>query len=163
MAYMGISEWAARCAGPTPDAADMATGRHLSYRTLDCRVRALASVLSECFGVGMHDRVVIVAANSLEFLDAFFATTLLGAVFVPLNCCLTTRELAGILAECTPRLVLYDAHFAAEARAAVEAAALDESLLFDLAEHPGADSVLADHIRPRQSKTGEEIALILYA
>ncbi|MGO8947249.1 MAG: acyl-CoA synthetase [Ktedonobacterales bacterium] len=165
MTFIGIGEWPARRASLTPDAvalADLATGRHFNYRTWNCRVRALAAVLSECFGVGTQDRVVIMAANSAEYLDAFFATALLGATFVPLNWRLTTRELAGILADCKPRLVLHDAAFAIAARAALEATPRGESQLFDLSGHPGADSVLADHIRPFDSVAGEEIALILY-
>jgi fatty-acyl-CoA synthase len=166
MTFIGIGEWPARRASLTPEAlalVDLATGRRLTYRAWDRRVRALAAMLSERFGVGFKDRVAIVAANSGEYLDAFFATALLGAVAVPLNWRLTTRELSEILTDCEPRLVLHDAAFAANARAAVEAAALAAPpSLCDLAEHPGDDPALADRAQPFESAIGEEIALILY-
>ncbi len=166
MTFIGLGEWPARRASLAPDApalVDLATERRLTYRAWDRRVRSLATMLSERFGVGLKDRVALIAVNSLEYLDAVFATALLGAIAVPLNWRLTTRELSLILTDCEPRLVLHDSAFAAQARAAVNAAPLaSPPLLSDLADHPGENASLADRARPFDSAVGEEIALILY-
>ncbi len=56
--------------------------RHLSYRALHGRARRFAGGL-ETLGVKRGDRVLLVLADSAEFLTAFFGTQLLGALPVP--------------------------------------------------------------------------------
>ena len=100
MTFIGIGEWPAKRASLSPNATalvDRATGRRFSYREWDLRVRALAGVLSGRFGVVPGDRVALLAANSLEYLEAVFAVAQLGAISVPLNWRLTASELSTIL------------------------------------------------------------------
>jgi fatty-acyl-CoA synthase len=121
--FIGVGEWLGRRAELTPDRVglvDEATGARLTYRALDLRARALAALLAGQYGIAPGDRVAILAANAPEYLDAFFAVALLGAILVPLNWRLTVTELATILNDCAPRLLLYDA---GQAERAAQAAA----------------------------------------
>ena len=69
----------------TPDRTALVfEGRRTSYAELDGRLRRLSSVLRHN-GVGVGDRVAYLGPNHPAFLETFFATAALGAVFVPLN------------------------------------------------------------------------------
>ncbi|HEX9038864.1 MAG TPA: long-chain fatty acid--CoA ligase [Ktedonobacterales bacterium] len=161
-AFVGVGEWLARREDLSPNQiglVDMATGARLTYRALNTRARALAALLSERHGIRQGDRVAALAANSPEYLDAFFACALLGAILTPLNWRLTVPELVGIFRDCEPALVLHDAAYAG---LAAEAAASGGPSLLDMASFPGADVALASRALPFTSLDGEEIALILY-
>jgi len=162
--FVGVGEWLERRAQLSPERiglVDVASGARLSYRTLNLRARALAAWLAERHGVRQGDRVAALAANSPEYLDAFFACALLGAILTPLNWRLTPPELAGILRDCEPVALLCDEAQRALAEAGVRAAGLATPLL-DMASFPGADAVLAARAAPFATDDGEEIALILY-
>jgi long-chain acyl-CoA synthetase len=57
-------------------------------------------------GVQRGDRVMIFANNSCEFYVAYFAIWHLGGIAVPLNVYFHERELAGVIADGNPRLIL---------------------------------------------------------
>ncbi|MDE3231182.1 MAG: AMP-binding protein, partial [Chloroflexota bacterium] len=147
--FIGVGEWLARREQLSPNRVglvDVATGARLTYRALNTRCRALAALLAERHGVRAGDRVAILAANSPEYLDAFFACALLGAILTPLNWRLTVPELAVILRDCEPRLLLHDATHAALAHAAV--AAQPGAAPLDMAGFPGEDAALASRAIP---------------
>jgi fatty-acyl-CoA synthase len=127
--FVGVGEWLERRQALTPEKiglVDADTGARFSYRTLNTRTRALATLLAGDYGVRPGERVAVLAANAPEYLDAYFACALLGAILVPLNWRLTIRELTGILADCAPGLLLHDAtHWekAAEVAAALQSPA----------------------------------------
>lgn len=161
--FTGVGEWLARREELSPHQialVDMASGARLTYGALNTRARALATTLAERYGVRQGDRVAALAANSPEYLNAFFACALLGAIFTPLNWRLTVPELTGILADCEPVVTLHDAAHTGLAHAAVEARG--GGLALDMASFPGEDSELASRAVPFQTRDGEEIALILY-
>jgi fatty-acyl-CoA synthase/long-chain acyl-CoA synthetase len=68
---------------PERDALVFPTARH-SFAELHHRARHVARGL-HALGVGRGDRVGLLAANSIEYAEAFFAIAHLGAVIVPLN------------------------------------------------------------------------------
>ncbi|HET9111043.1 MAG TPA: class I adenylate-forming enzyme family protein, partial [Ktedonobacterales bacterium] len=162
--FVGVGEWLERRALLSPDQiglVDVATGARLSYRALNRRARALAALLAERYGVRQGDRVAALAANSPEYLDAFFACALLGAILTPLNWRLTTPELAGILRDCEPVALLHDSAQRGLAESSARAAGLPAPLI-DMAGFPGDDPALAARAVPFATDDGEEIALILY-
>lgn len=57
-------------------------------------------------GVKAGDRVAMLLPNGPEFSDGYYATVALGAVFVPLDPVLKADELAEILADLQPRLLV---------------------------------------------------------
>lgn len=150
---------------------DYATGARLSYRTLNRRARALAVWLHASYGVAQGDRVAMLALNSPEYLDAFFACALLGAIFTPLNWRLTPLELAAILADCSPKALIYDPEQQSRANETLALLARSNTAGRELTTlptpipvgaFPGADAALAARAAPFVSQAGEEIALILY-
>ena len=97
-----------RHARETPErAALMQAGRQISYGELLQRVQVAAARLAAA-GVQAEDRVVLLAGNSLDYPVAVYAVGYLGALIVPINFRLATGEIAYILQDCTPRVVLAD-------------------------------------------------------
>ena len=65
------------------------------------RVERLAAGLART-GVGPGDRVVMLSANNLEFVDLYGAVARLGAILVPINWRLSAEEIAYIAADAAP-------------------------------------------------------------
>ena len=84
----------------------MFEGRATTYAELGDRVRRLAAVLRER-GVAPGDRVAYLGPNHPAFLETFFATATLGAVFVPLNTRLAAPELSYMLDDSGARLLVF--------------------------------------------------------
>lgn len=64
----------------------------LTYAELSRRIDTLAAALA-ARGISRGDRVAYLGGNHPSFIEAMFATTLLGAIFVPLNTRLAVPEL----------------------------------------------------------------------
>lgn len=93
--------------------------RHMSpwtWQAFDERVTQAARFLAGA-GVEQGDTVAILAHNSMEWLEIWFACGRLGAVLQALNWRLTPLELEGILKEASPRLFCYSHELAATVRA----------------------------------------------
>ena len=108
-------------AGRTPDAIaieEPATGRALTYAALDDEAARAAGWL-RAEGVGQGDRVALLSRNRIETFALLFACARIGAILVPLNWRLTAGELAPLLADIAPRLVLAEDEFAGEGRLAL--------------------------------------------
>ncbi|ORJ62732.1 class I adenylate-forming enzyme family protein [Mycobacterium simiae] len=71
----------------------IADGRRLSYADLDRRSAALAAALV-AQGISKGDHVGILMPNSIDWALAWFATTRIGAIAVPLNTFYKASELA---------------------------------------------------------------------
>src|ERR1700726_4087474 len=98
MMFLNLGEWLAQRELLSPDKIgliDGETGTRLTYHTLNVRAHALATHLERHYHVRQGERVAVLAFNAPEYLDAFFACALLGAILVPLNWRLTAHELSG--------------------------------------------------------------------
>ncbi|HWO17639.1 MAG TPA: long-chain fatty acid--CoA ligase [Kofleriaceae bacterium] len=120
------------------DVAKGAAGR-LSYRQLSARANRLAAHLRDAAGVGRGDRVAVLAMNGVEVLDAFFACSKLGAIFVPLNWRAHARENLEVIELITPRALIYGPDFRETAAALLEARAAGASA------GDGADAPIISH------------------
>ncbi|WP_373175577.1 fatty-acid--CoA ligase FadD5 [Mycobacterium marinum] len=80
-------------------------GHTVTWAELRYRVAALAGSLSRR-GVGFGDRVMILMLNRTEFVESVLAANMLGAIAVPLNFRLTPSEIAFLVEDCAPRLVI---------------------------------------------------------
>lgn len=80
-------------------------GRAWSWRELVEAAARLAGAFRN-HGVTFGDRVAIVSPNSVWHVLTFLAAARLGAIFVPANPQFTEGELAYVLSNCAPRLVL---------------------------------------------------------
>ena len=59
-------------------------GHDRSFMEMQERVNRLANAL-QALGVGKGDRVAVMALNSLQYVEIYYACAKLGTVFVPLN------------------------------------------------------------------------------
>ncbi|MCP3099195.1 long-chain fatty acid--CoA ligase [Myxococcus sp. K15C18031901] len=101
-----VHDWLARRAALDPDhlaLVDTSRGeRRITFREWDAAATRAASFLHHVLGVQRGDRVAVLAHNRVEFLDVLFACAKLGAILQPLNWRLSATELAGILADAEP-------------------------------------------------------------
>lgn len=144
-------------------------GTRLTYRELNALANQLANGL-RWLGVARGDRVAVLAPNSLDLVLAYWAVPKLGAIVVPLNYWLQVQELAGILEDCAPRVLIATGEYTAAARALrAKVPAIEALLLTQLAE---ADSevdlkrLLASHpeVEPEPPATGPDAdALLIYS
>jgi O-succinylbenzoate-CoA ligase len=108
MLNQGLGSWPARRARKTPERIAIEYGDEaLTYQQLHERVLQLAHGLRR-LGVARGDRVAYLGPNHPAFLETFFATGLLGAVFVPLNTRLAGPELAVQVTDAGVGTVVYD-------------------------------------------------------
>ncbi|MBQ3337191.1 MAG: AMP-binding protein, partial [Selenomonadaceae bacterium] len=82
--------------GREEDIAVVDEGRRITYAQLKQGIKKYRNRLYE-LGIRQSDRVGIFSRNSLEFIYAYFATTSLGAINVPINFQLSARETAYII------------------------------------------------------------------
>ncbi|MCV6967885.1 acyl-CoA synthetase [Mycobacterium intermedium] len=83
----------------------LADGQELTYNSLDKRSAALATALLSQ-GIGKGDHVGILMPNSIDWALAWFATTRIGAVAVPLNTFHKASELAWTARHADLRAIL---------------------------------------------------------
>jgi acyl-CoA synthetase (AMP-forming)/AMP-acid ligase II len=86
-------------------AAFVMDGRTVTHAEHASRVARLAAGLAAA-GVGAGDRVAVLAPNSLEFCDLYGAVARLGAILVPINARLSAEEVAHVVADVAPRVVV---------------------------------------------------------
>jgi fatty-acyl-CoA synthase len=92
----------------------LASGTCTSYAELEHRAQKSAGLMRS-LGMRAGDRVAVLCRNRVEFFETLFACAKIGAVMVPLNWRMPTSELAPLVRELAPALLL----FSAEDRATV--------------------------------------------
>jgi acyl-CoA synthetase (AMP-forming)/AMP-acid ligase II len=78
---------------------------HAAYRG---RAERLARGLAHA-GIHPGDRVAVVSQNNLEFVDLYGAVARLGAILVPVNWRLSAEEVAYVVADAAPKILIADA------------------------------------------------------
>ncbi len=99
----------------TPDAValvEVSTGARFSYQDLDARAQSCAWWMRESLGLRAGDRLGLLAANCVEYIDFIFAAAKSGVILVPLNTRLTSHELASIVRDSGMRVLVYEEAFA---------------------------------------------------
>lgn len=154
-------------AARTPDKLallDVASGRGSTYAEVDRRADGLAAYL-RASGLVAGDRVAILARNAPAFFELQFAASRVGVALVPLNVRLAKEELAFILADCAPAMLVYDVAFGEMAEALAARLDLKRRLALD-ADDPeceyeraiaGAGPAAPDH-----PATHDDVCLIIY-
>lgn len=82
--------------------------RRISHADYLCRVERLAAALS-ALGIAAGDRIAVLSENNAEFVDLYGAAAWLGAILVPINWRLSADEIAYIVGDAAPKLVVADA------------------------------------------------------
>lgn len=117
---------------------DLGSGRRLTYAELDAWVDRCAAWLEAMLDDPAGKRVAALARNSVDVLALQLACARVGAIFQPLNWRLPGLELAVLVEDAAPRLLLYDPEFATTFPALARFTAL-ERVAFD----DGPDGFLA--------------------
>jgi fatty-acyl-CoA synthase len=84
---------------------ELETGVRYTYAELNARANRAANWLSS-LGVGVGDRVSILAQNSVAFVDLFYGVAKIGAVFAPMNWRLVAAELVYIVNDCGSQVMI---------------------------------------------------------
>jgi len=90
---------------------ELETGRRFTYAALDARANRLANFMHDALGVRKGDRVSILAKNSVVYVDLFYGLPKIGAIFAPFNWRLTARELAYMVNDLEPKVLLCEPEF----------------------------------------------------
>ncbi len=83
------------------------SGRALSYGELDLRANRAAALLRDRYDIGEGDRVGVLGANRTEQVELYFAVAKLGAILVPVNWRLAAEEVAYVLNDADPALLVF--------------------------------------------------------
>ncbi len=82
---MNTSEFLMIASSVVPDRTAMTCeGRGRTFAEMQDRVNRLANAM-QALGVGQGDKVSVMALNSMQYVEIYYASAKLGAVFVPLN------------------------------------------------------------------------------
>ena len=113
--------------------------QRISYGELDDRIGRLAGWLA-ARGVKPGDVVAAVMKNSAAFIEVAFATSHLGAVFLPVNYRLAREEIGYILGNAEATLLLADEEFRATVDGLCATAYLDSAAQRDSRALAGQDT-----------------------
>ncbi|OLF81154.1 acid--CoA ligase [Maricaulis sp. W15] len=156
-----VTDITARRAALTPDRPafhDVKSGEIVSFAALEDRCARAATLMADR-GVGPGDRVAILCRNRVEFFEALFGCAKLGAILAPLNWRMPARELADLLADCAPSLLLTGAE---DTATAAEAAQPHGTPLLDLEQDWPAARNAAEPHPGRPAWPGEETWYLIY-
>ncbi|WP_052336411.1 class I adenylate-forming enzyme family protein [Nocardioides alkalitolerans] len=102
----GVATWITRHADRLPTKpALVLDGVTLTYRDLETRTWQVARTL-RALGVRVGDRVGLLHDNHAEFLPVTLAILRLGAIYVPLNARLADDEIAALVADSRPSVLV---------------------------------------------------------
>jgi fatty-acyl-CoA synthase len=108
-ANVGVGSWIERRARTNPgQVALVGPDRSFTYAELAERVRRLANGLRR-LGLRAGDRVAWLGPNHPAFLEALFASGLVGAALAPVNHRLAADQVRGVVADIEPAVVLQHA------------------------------------------------------
>jgi len=125
-------DWIQRHAERTPEKlalVDDHSGRELTYRELNQRADKFAGFLLNELGLKRGDRLSLLAKNCAEYYEILFACSKSGVILNTLNWRLAVPELAYVLNDCQPRLLIYEAEFQETAAALEESMDLEHLLV----------------------------------
>lgn len=123
---INLSSFIAFHAKRTPDRCALKyRGEDVSYADFDLRIRQIGGWL-ESHGIAPGDVVAVLMKNSTAFLELVFATSHIGAVFLPINYRLSADEVGYVVGNSGARLLVADDEFAASATGGAPVVLLDE-------------------------------------
>jgi fatty-acyl-CoA synthase len=138
---INLSSFIAFHARRTPDRCALKyRGEDISYAEFDRRIRRVGGWLVSR-GIGPGEVVAVLMKNSAAFLELAFATSHIGAVFLPINYRLSADEVGYIVGNSGARILIAD-----EELARIAAASAPLTLLTEVAQSNA--SLLAPDITP---------------
>lgn len=108
---INLSSFIAFHARRTPDRCALKyRGEDITYAEFDRRIRQVAGWLA-ARGIGPGDVVAVLMKNSTAFLELVFATSHIGAVFLPINYRLSADEVGYIVGNSGAHILIADEEF----------------------------------------------------
>ena len=124
---INLSSFIAFHARRTPDRCALKyRGEDVTYADFDARIRRVGGWLA-ARGIGSGDVVAVLMKNSSAFLELVFATSHIGAVFLPINYRLSTDEVGYIVGNSGARILIADEELADIATGDAPVVLLDEA------------------------------------
>ncbi|MCF8474011.1 MAG: AMP-binding protein [Emcibacter sp.] len=96
---------------------DVSNDRRVSFEELNQRIYRLANSLTINLGLKRGERVAVLSKNSIEYFEIYFACALCGLIVQPLNWRLSGEELAAILNDGDPSVMITAVEFREECKA----------------------------------------------
>lgn len=90
-------------------------GRDFTWAQMNRRCHAMAAQLV-ALGVEPGDRIAYLGLNSHWIVEMYLIPSMVGAISLPINHRLSLTEMAGVISDGTPRILIVDRHFKPEAR-----------------------------------------------
>jgi fatty-acyl-CoA synthase len=159
---VSLGRWFASRSALTPNRRALTfEGTTWSFTEMQHRIDSLATHLQDG-GIGRGDRVGFIGLNQPAFFEALFATSRLGAVFVPLNFRLTGPELTFIIDDAGIRTLIADEVHQAVIDSIRDDVGVRRFLSDESAEgweqlHPGTEPLV-----DAPTIDADEVALIMY-
>ncbi len=119
--------------------------RKVSYKDFLHKVDAFARFL-EIAGVGVGDRVALIAPNSEEFVISVYAATKIGAVVVPVNNMLKANEYEYILNDCEAKLLITSQQYLKEVQGLSASTKVEKVVWTDEAPVLDSNNIVFDEI-----------------
>ena len=107
-------DWLERRASLSPNKLaliDTIQGRELTYSKWNQQVNQTAHFLREKLNIEKGDRVTMLASNSVEYLDVWFACNKLGAILQNMNWKLAVPEIEALIKDAKPKTMIYSSEF----------------------------------------------------
>src|SRR6202790_1615982 len=124
---INLSSFIAFHARRTPDRCALKyRGEDISYAGFSHRICKVGGWLASQ-GIGAGDVVAVLMKNSPPFLELVFATSHIGAVFLPINYRLSADEVGYIAGNSGARILIADEEFAGIAAGGVPVVFLDQA------------------------------------
>ncbi len=119
---------------------ELETGERYTYAALNERANRLANFMRNELGVQPGDRVSILAKNSIVYIDLFYGLPKIGAIFAPFNWRLTARELAYMVNDLEPKVLIVEPEFVSVVEEMKSEINVEHIVGLRGAEMPGAKS-----------------------
>ena len=143
--------------------------RKVSYKDFLEKVDAFARFL-EIVGVGVGDKIALIAPNCEEFVVSVYAITKIGAVVVPVNNMLKAQEYEYILNDSEAKLLITSQQFNKEVVGLFETTKIEKMIWVDEAPTVDTNNIVFDEVlkthRHGEERRGlsklDDLAIIFY-
>src|SRR5207302_1813105 len=144
---VNLSSFIAFHARRTPDRCALKyRGEDVTYAEFDARIRRVGGWLAGR-GIGPGDVVAVLMKNSTAFLELAFATSHVGAVFLPINYRLSADEVGYIVGNSGARILIADDELAGVAAGGAPVVLLDEATQSDATRLAPGSAPAPVHVR----------------
>ena len=145
---------------------DVPNDRRMTFGTLDERIKQLANGFCDELNLTKGDRVAILSKNCIQYMEVFYACARCGLIAQPLNWRLSEPEMARILEDGEPSVLIGSEEYAELAESLASATNIPKTLVFTASTDCNYEQLIgaASDAEPASSAdvTGDDPVLILY-